>query len=108
MPENDYTGSPIEVDGQLALLEGLDYHEFDVDGDDDVLYAEDENETLIHVGGAANGAKSLQEAAERLYDFADELLTLSNEGWEIVDDISNGHGTAVRFDVDEDEDLDDG
>jgi hypothetical protein len=27
---------------------------------------------------------------------------MSEEGWEIVDDVTNGHGTAVRFDVEED------
>lgn len=102
MREDDYTGSPIDDDDELSQIENI--LTFEIDSDEDIMsYDDDENEQIIHVGGAANGATTLREAAEMLYDFAEELLTLSGEGWEIVDDIANGHGTAVRFDIDGDD-----
>ena len=102
MREDDYTGSKIDDGDELSHIEDLGLFELP-DDDVDVIssYGDDDNEMLIHVGGAANGAKSLREVAERLYDLADELLAMSGEGWEIVDDITNGYGTAVRFETDE-------
>jgi hypothetical protein len=104
MRENDYTGSPLDDDDSALLAADVDLYEFDID--DEALaneYAElMDNEQVIHFGAAANGAKSLREAASMLYDFADDLTAMSEEGWEIVDDVTNGHGTAVRFDVEED------
>ena len=106
MREDDYTGSPIDDGDELSLLEGAGLYEIDLDEEPIAFSIDDDNETVLHFGGVANGAKSLQEAAERLYDLADELLAMSGEGWEIVDDISNGHGTAVRFGADESDELD--
>ena len=102
MREDPYTGSTIDDGNELAEI--TDLLTFEIDDDDLDIYGEEDNEQVIHVGSAANGAKTLRDAAEMLYDYAEELLVLSNEGWEIVDDISNGHGTAVRFDVDVDVD----
>lgn len=101
MSEDDYTGSHIEDGDVLSDIEEalVGVHEIDLDGDP-LSFDEDENETLIEVHSVANGAKSLHDAAEMLYDLADELLALSADGWEIVDDITGGYGTAVRFDVD--------
>ena len=103
MHEDDYTGSQIEDDDELALIEGTLGGVFDIDIDDDasIYVGDDENETVIDVRTVANGSKSLQEIAERLYDLADELLELAGEGWEILDDVTHGQGIAVRFDVDE-------
>jgi hypothetical protein len=105
--ENDYTGSPVEDDDSAFLAAGDDLYEFSPD--DEALadeYADlMDGEQVIHFGEVANGAKSLREAAQMLYDFADDLTAMSEEGWEIVDDVTNGHGTAVRFGLD-DEDSD--
>jgi hypothetical protein len=108
MHEDDYTGSRIDDDDELSLIEDT-LSVIDVDlGDDLTIYAsEDDNETDIYIRSVADGAGSLQEIAERLYDLADELLELSGEGWEIIDDIANGHGVAVKFDVDESDELED-
>lgn len=108
MRENDYTGSPIDEDDDSGFLAAdVDLYEFDPD--DEVLADEfaalDENEQDIHITSAADGAKTLRETAEKLYDFADELIALVEEGWEIVDDIANGHGVAVRFDFDPEDEL---
>lgn len=102
MREDAYTSSKID-DDYLSLIEDTIVDEFDADLEEDVLayIVDDENKMIIHVGGAADGSKSLREAAELLYEFADELLSLSGEGWEIVDGIKDGCGTAVRFDADE-------
>lgn len=99
MPEDDYTGSPIGDDDSDFVAADEDLYEFDPDDEAlaDEFAALAEHEQLIQVGSAADGAKSLREAAERLYDFADDLISMSEEGWEIVDDIQNGHGTAVQF-----------
>lgn len=100
MPENDYTGSPLDDDDDSAFLAAdVDLYEFDPDEAElaDELMALAENEQMLHFGEVANGAKSLREAAEKLYDFADDLITMSEEGWEIVDDVANGHATAVQF-----------
>jgi hypothetical protein len=104
MREDDYTGKPLGDDDLDLLAADIDLFEFDPD---DELFVDEvgdfaENEQVIHFGEAANGAKTIREAAEKLYEFADELFTMSEEGWEIVDDVANGHGTAVRFDNDED------
>lgn len=106
MPENDYTGSPIGDDDSAFLSADADLYEFDPD--DDVLADEfaalAENEQVLHLGEIANGAKSLREAAERLHDYADDLTAMSEDGWEIVDDVTNGHATAVQFGALEEDD----
>ncbi len=107
MRENDYTGSPIDGDDELAEIEDLGLYEFDADKDVLDFDVDDDSEQVIHFGSVANGASTLRAAAELLYDFADELLELSGEGWEIVDDVTNGHATAVRFEVDEEPGTDD-
>jgi hypothetical protein len=101
MRENDYTGSPILDEDELANIEDVGLYEFVLEDEPSLL--ENEDEMVLHVGATANGAKSLEEVARRLHDFADELSDMSNEGWEIVDDIINGHGTAVRFGAEDDE-----
>ena len=108
MRENDYTGSPTDGDDERSQFDELLLFEIDVDEDVLNFDVDDENEQVIHVGEAANGATSLREAAEHLYDFADELLDMSNEGWELVDAVAGGHGTAVRFDADEPDETEPG
>lgn len=102
--EDDYTGAPIDDGDQLSLLEEIGVFEIDPGVEVLTFGVDDENETVLHFGDAANGARSLAEVAERLYDLADELLELSADGWEIVDDVVNGHGVAVRFETDETDD----
>lgn len=99
MREDDYTGSPIGDDDIDLLANDVDLYEFDPDDEAlaDEFAALAENEQVIRIGPIANGAKSLTEVAEKLYDFADDLIAMSEEGWEIVDDIVDGHGTAVQF-----------
>jgi hypothetical protein len=100
MRENDYTGHLIDTDDDDAFLPA-DAELFDWEADEDALPPEiaygGGDEEIIHVASAADGAKTLQEAAKMLYDFADELLELSASGWEILDDITNGHGVAVSL-----------
>lgn len=104
MHEDDYTGVQVEDSDQLSMFAEHGLYEFDPDEADlTLIVSEDEDEAVINIGVIADGAKSLREVAERLYEFADELLELSGEGWEIVDDIVNGYGTAVRFGTDEDD-----
>lgn len=99
MVEDDYTGSPVGDDDSAFLAADADLYEFDPADETlaDEFAALAEHEQLIVFGSVADGAKSLQEAAGRLYDFADDLIVMSEEGWEIVDDITAGHGTAVQF-----------
>lgn len=107
MREDPYTGSPLGDDDDLDLLAADVDLLYEFDPDDEALINEyddlADNEQVIHFGEIANGAKTLQDAASRLYDFADELFAMSEDGWEIVDDVTNCHATAVRFGV-EDED----
>lgn len=99
--EDPYTGSPLDDDDDSEFLAAdADLYEFDVlDGDIVDEFATDEQ--VIHFGEIANGAKTLREAAERLYDFADDLIAMSEEGWEVVDDVTLGHATAVQFGIDD-------
>lgn len=107
MREDDYTGSLIDsddpTDALLQELEDAGLHELDDDEYRTLIYGDDDDEVVLNITSAADGAKSLREAAEMLYDFADELAAMSAEGWEIVDDITNGHATAVRFGLDGEE-----
>lgn len=108
MHEDPYTGSIIDDGDEVTnLIDDDILSEFNIDDEDfvDALDGED-GETVVNIQNAADGARSLQEVAERLYAMADELLDLSADGWEILDDISDGHGVAIRFDVDGD--LNDG
>ncbi len=100
MREDDYTGTPIDDGDEIAELLADDVlSEFDAEYSES--FGEDESEMIVDLRAAAEGAKSLREIAELLYDLADELLALSADGWEILDDITNGHGVAVRFDEEE-------
>lgn len=106
MHEDDYTGSPIEDGDEFSRLEEDLVGVYEVDLDEDPLsFDADDSEMVLHVGGVADGAKSLQEAAEKLYDLADEMLAMSAEGWEFVDDVVGGYGTAVRFESDDAEEV---
>lgn len=98
--EDDYTGSPVGDDDDIDFLANdADLYEFDPEEDAlaDAFAALAENEQMIRIAPTANGAKSLAEIAEKLYDFADDLIAMSEEGWEIVDDVVDGHATAVQF-----------
>ena len=99
MPENDYTGVSTDEDGPVLDLDLLYDQDADLPDDDPA----DENEVVLRVAEAVDGAGTLQEAAERLYGFADELLELSSENWEIVDDFRNGTATAVNYETSADD-----
>lgn len=101
MPEDDYTG--VSTGEPSDLDELLDDGFYEESFDDEDAIDDDENEIYLNVIEAVNGSKSLLETASRLYDLADELSELSENGWEIVDDVLNGHATAVRFGADSDE-----
>lgn len=106
MRENDYTGTPVDVDDDSAFLPAdVDLYEFDPDDEAlaDEFAALEECEQAIRIGACAEEAKSLQEVAAALYDYADELTELASEGWELVDSITNGEGTAVQFSAIEDD-----
>ena len=102
MSEDDYTGKLFDDDDLLSHLgEGLvGVHELDPD---ELFFTGEEvgDDMVITVSAVADGATSFQDAAERLYDLADELLAFAAEGWEIIDEIANGQGAVVRFDVEE-------
>jgi hypothetical protein len=101
--EDDYSGKQSDPDD--PLFEHLIVFDQDLDDEsEDGLDVDLGDETLLHFGGAADGAKTRQEAAAKMYDLAELALTLSAEGWELVDDVHGGYGTAVRFAADEDDD----
>lgn len=100
MREDPYTGAPIDDGDEIAALLDADIlSEFDVDDEFDTLG--DENEMELNVCGVADGVRSLRDAADLLYELADEFLALAADGWEILDDITDGRGVAVRLDPDE-------
>lgn len=102
--EDDWTGSPLDEDDDSEFLPAdADLYEFDVLDDIDESLMLADSEQVIHFGEIANGSKSLREAAEKLYDFADDLIAMSEEGWEIVDDVTLGHATAVQFGLDDED-----
>lgn len=103
MHEDDYTGSLLGDDDDEFLA--ADTELFDWEADDDALDPEfsygASGEEHVNVLTAADGAKTLKEVAEMLYDFADELLELSAAGFELIDDIKSGHGIAVALSDDD-------
>lgn len=97
MREDDYTGFLIdEDDDEQFLAADADLYEFDVD-DEFFDPLESPTDQVLHFGEVVNGIKTLRAVAERLHDFADELYLLADDGWELVDDVSNGHATIVNF-----------
>lgn len=107
---DDYTGVPLDFDdygeptdddivGLDEWLEndGVDFDEYD----DDYGIV---NETVIRSGPVTDDARSLKEVAERLYDLADELLSMFDEGWELVDVIENGQGIAIKLNGEDEND----
>lgn len=102
MIEDDYTGTRFD---DFEDLEPTD--EELIDWDDDEAFEDDlevPGETPVDVIGVVEGAKTLRDVAERLYEYADELLSLSALGCELMDDMSNGRGVALT--VGEDVDID--
>jgi hypothetical protein len=93
MLEDDYTGHPLEDFDDLLGPNDADLSEWDEDDFVDDL--DESGETVVNIIDAVDGSKSLQDAAERLYEYADELLSLSALGWELMDDITNGQGIAL-------------
>jgi hypothetical protein len=55
-------------------------------------------ETLC-VGGVADEAGTLTEASLMLRDFAEWLLALELDGWQLVDPVDGGHGLLVNEDA---------
>jgi hypothetical protein len=100
MIENDYTGTAIDRPSSLDEILDDGFYEVAIDEDGDIPVDEDDDEIFLNVADTVNGASSLSEIATRLYDLADELLSLSDDGWEIVVDVADGHATIVRFAVD--------
>lgn len=96
VPEDSYTGAPIESFDDLLIDDGFYEVQLEEDGD---VPMEDDDEILFVVADVINGAASLSEIASRLYDLADNLTELSEDGWEIVSDVVEGHATIVRFAV---------
>jgi hypothetical protein len=94
MPEDDYTGTPEETFSDLVIDDGFYEVSLDEDGD---IPVDDDDEILLNTDEVLEGAVSLLDIATRLYDLADTLTSLSEEGWEIVDDVTNGQATIVQF-----------
>ena len=93
MYEDDYTGHLLDDFDDLLDPTDEDLSEWDEDYFEDDL--EPDGETIVNVIDVVEGAKSLQDAAERLYEYADELLSLSATGWELMDNVTNGQGVAL-------------
>lgn len=106
MHEDDYTGV-LEEDDFEDLLDPEDSDLIDWDEDDFDDDFEEPDETNINVIEVVEGAKSLQDIAERLYVYADELLSLAALGWELMDDITGGQGVALTVGDVDDDDLED-
>lgn len=111
MHEDDYTGV-LDDDGFDDWLDPVDddsslpWEDLDDDDFEDEFGTPDE--TIVNVIDAVEGSKSLQDAAERLYVLADELLSLAAIGWELMDDMTGGQGVALMVgddDLDESESL---
>ena len=108
MREDDYSGvlddddfgDELGFDDEDAV-EWQDFDDIDLDLDEEF---EEPEETNINVVDAVEGAKSLQDAAERLYVLADELLSLAAIGWELMDDMTGGQGVALMVGDGDDED----
>jgi MoaA/NifB/PqqE/SkfB family radical SAM enzyme len=102
MSEDDYTGKLFDDDNYLSEFKKffVDINEIDLDNNF-LSFADSENEVEIVYGNFANGSTSLRDVAERMYDLADDILSLSLDGWEIIDSVKNGRAAVIKFDVDE-------
>jgi hypothetical protein len=107
MHEDDYTGvlDDDEFKDEFDFVDDdlPDWADDDSDFDDEFEVPE---ETNISVIDAVEGAKSLQDAAERLYVLADELLSLAAIGWELMDDMAEGKGVALMVGDGDIDDID--
>lgn len=96
MPEDYYTGHNIELPTNLDDLLEDGFYEIGLEEDGDIP-VDDDSEIHFNPSETVNGAVSLSEIATRLYDLADELTALSEDGWEIVCDVADGQATIVNF-----------
>lgn len=63
--------------------------------DDDCDCEELDTETII-ARWSMDGAKTLSEAAEKLRIYADNLINLEKEGWQLVQEINDDHGYIAK------------
>ncbi len=69
----------------------------DIAGDLDEGDFDDRLESLC-IRGVADEAETLTEASLMLRDFAEWLLELELDGWQLVDPVDDGHGLMVNED----------
>lgn len=94
----DGLGEPSEED-LLGMDDWLENGDVDFDGEDDLP-----GEMVIRVNDIVDGSTDLQEVSERLYDYADELLSLAGSGWDLIEVMSNGQGVAIMLDDEKSDD----
>lgn len=68
-----------------------------LDGDFDEDFEEGSSE-LIRAKWSFDGAKTLSEAAKMLQDYADYLLALEKDGWQLVHSIEDDYGFITNPD----------
>lgn len=67
--------------------------EFDDDEEDEF---DEENNDIIRAKWSFDGATTLTEAAEMLKNYADEILKLEKEGWQLESPIEDDYGFIKR------------
>jgi hypothetical protein len=70
--------------------------EHEWDGEDE---SDGETET-IRAKWLMDGAATLSEAAQKLRDYADDLIKMERDGWQLVDVVGDDNGTVERSTID--------
>jgi len=98
---DDETEHPIDNEDNVDNEDNQDYDEDDEeedDNDDDEDYEEEdedyeeEDEEIIRGKWCMDGAKTIDEAIEKLHEMIEYLKELKQEGWELIDEIDDDYG----------------
>lgn len=94
---DDYAGEPIEDIGHFMEQSFFDPYDYD-----DI---ESEFSSSINIQYVADESGTLYDAADRLEDYAADLRSLSDEGWELVSNVENGVGLIEKYSDENEEQI---
>lgn len=84
----------------MTLMEDDNWDDVEGSEDNDLDEVEEEfdpeNESIVRAKWSFDGATTLSEAAQKLRNYADELIQMEKEGWQLTQPIEDDYGFIER------------